>query len=394
MVSVEEAKKIIIESTKLLDVKSIDVQKILDHVLSKEVVSAIDLPPFPQSAMDGYAIRHEDLARFNNRLKLSGEMPAGSAKKQSLDEGTAIRIFTGAAVPENADTVVMQEKTSKEGEWVVINETIAKGIHIRRKGEEVNAGMLAFEKGTCINAAGVGYLSALGYTEVEVVSKPRIAILTTGDELIAPGKELDYGQVYESNSASLSAALKSTGFEHIEHYKLKDDYDATLASIAAAIKKVDVIILSGGISVGDYDYVGKALKELGTHELFYKIRQKPGKPMYYGKLEDKPVFALPGNPASLLSCFYEYVLPALRKMAGKQACFLDKRMVPLTQEYFKKGDRAQFLRGKLVNDQVTILDGQSSFMLQAFSMANCLIYIPEDKKEILQEELVEIHLLP
>lgn len=394
MITVEVAKGIVMESTSSLETTFEEVREAFHHVLADDVYAPLDLPPFHQSAMDGYAFRHADLAAVNYRLKVAGEVPAGAMSQFRLKEGEAVRIFTGAVVPENADTVVMQEKTNREGEWVTLTEDLPVGSNVRRPGEEIEKGSLAMERGTLINAAAVGFLSAMGCPAVPVFRKPKITLLITGNELVPPGEPLQHGQVYESNSATLIAALASTGFPLRQLRKLKDDYAETLRLLAAGMEKADVLIVSGGISVGDYDYVGKALKELGTEQLFYKIRQKPGKPMYFGRNGKTMIFALPGNPASLLTCFYEYVLPALRKMSGMENCFLTTQNVPLAQDYLKKGDRAQFLRGKLEGDKVTVLDGQSSFMMQAFAKADCLIYLPEDRQEIREGEKVEVHLLP
>ncbi len=391
MITVEEAfelvqKNIIPTTTK----QKQSVLKSLGFVLAKTVVSPINMPPFRQSAMDGYALNiHE-----NSNYKIIDEVKAGDGHHPVLKEGEAVRIFTGSAVPDTANTVIMQEKVTAEGTLLTINESFSINENIRPLGEQVEKGAIALEKGTKLTPAAIGYLTTLGISEIEVFTKPSIAIVTTGNELIEAGQELIYGKIYESNSGMLQTALQSLGFDKVTITKVKDDFTSTKNSLEKAISENDIVLISGGISVGDYDFVGKALLELGIEQIFYKVKQKPGKPLFFGKMKNKPVFALPGNPASALSSFYVYVQPALQKLAGNIDFSLTRLKANLTTDYFKKGARAQFLKASVKNGEVTILEGQSSAMLYTFAIANAFVYVPAEVNNLSKGDEVEVILLP
>jgi molybdopterin molybdotransferase len=234
----------------------------------------------------------------------------------------------------------------------------------------------------------------LGIEKIEVYKKPSIAILVTGNELISAGTPLKYGQIYESNAAMLKSALITLGFQQIKNYKVSDNYQDTLKVLENIISKHDVILVSGGISVGDYDFVGKALKELEVKELFYKVKQKPGKPLFFGKKNDKVIFALPGNPGAALTCFYIYVQLALQKLSGNQSYEATRLKAKSKSEFIKKGDRAQFLKAIYKMPTVEILEGQNSSMLHTFASGNALVYLSEEKGSININDEVEVILLP
>jgi len=288
----------------------------------------------------------------------------------------------------------MQEKVTVDGQKIEIDDVVSKGKNIRPLGEQIKKGKVALKKGIKLTAAAIGYLTSLGITEVEVYKKPSIAVIVTGDELIEAGKSLPYGKIYESNSIMLLNALSSLGFTNISQHKINDNYTNTLAKLDKVIKKNDMVIITGGISVGDYDFVGKALIELGVKEIFYKVKQKPGKPLFFGVKEGTTIFALPGNPAAALSCFYIYVNSALQKIAGNSDYSLTKVIAKSNSEYIKKGDRAQFLKAILKNGNVTILEGQSSAMLHTFALANSFVYVPESVNAININDDVEVIILP
>jgi len=360
------------------------------YVLFKDVYSPINMPPFRQSAMDGYALNmHQD-----STYKIIDEVKAGDGHHPILKEGEAIRIFTGSAVPDSANTVIMQEKTNREDDVLTLTSPAVENENIRPLGEQVEKGALALKKGTKLTPAAIGYLTTLGISEVEVFSKPSIAIVTTGNELIEAGQELTYGKIYESNSGMLLTALQSLGYDNVTIAKVKDDYASTMASLDKAISENDVVLISGGISVGDYDFVGKALLELGVKQIFYKVKQKPGKPLFFGKMNYKPVFALPGNPASALSSFYVYVQPSLQKLSGNLDFSLNRLKVNLTGDYFKKGARAQFLKASVKDGNVTILEGQSSAMLYTFAIANAFVYVPAEVNSLSKGDEIEVIMLP
>ena len=295
MISVAKAIEIVINnSSSMVDSKTVQLTDSLGYTLSENILSPIHMPPFRQSAMDGYALNIAN----SNSYRLIGEIKAGDNNNPKLNAGEAVRIFTGAAVPDTANAVVMQEKASKQNNTLILKSPIKLNENIRPLGEQVHQGQIALNKGTKITAAGIAYLASLGITEVKVSTKPTIAIMVTGNELAEPGCNLKYGQIYESNAIMLKVALKKHGYDDVSIHKVDDDYQKTENLLNETISKHDVVLVSGGISVGDYDFVGKALNELDVEQLFYKVKQKPGKPLFFGRNKDTYVFALPGNPAS------------------------------------------------------------------------------------------------
>jgi molybdopterin molybdotransferase len=391
MISVETALHLLETHTSPLDQsENCLVSEAAGRVLYEDVHSPIAMPPFKQSAMDGYALcTHEELV-----YKLIGEVKAGDSHEPELKKGEAIRIFTGAPVPQTANAVMMQEKVHADGPTITLTEAINLGLNIRPKGEQIEQGQLALKKGTKLTAASIGFLESLGITEVSVYKKPTVAILATGNELVKAGEPLAYGQIYESNAVMLKVALNQLGFTDTSTHKVADDYEQTRNALEELIASYDVVLISGGISVGDYDFVGKALQELEVTELFYKVKQKPGKPLFFGKKEDKVVFALPGNPASLLSCFYIYVQTALQRISGNLNFTLNRITAKSETSFTKKGDRPQFLKATYSNGKVGILEGQSSAMLHTFALANALVYVPASQNEFSINDEVEVILLP
>ena len=395
MISVDEAKQKIVEHTTLLPDESVKVIHSAGYVLARDVVSPISLPSFRQSSMDGYALSHNDVVHEAQSLPVAGEVRAGEVILQNLVPGTAVRIFTGAAVPEGATAVVMQEHTIRSQDQVMINEyPIAAGKNIRSVGQQIMKGSVALPAGTMLGAGSVGFLMGMNVTEVSVHSMPKVGILITGDELIRPGDDLLHGQVYESNSSMLEVALRSQGVKDIEICYASDELGATIDALRQLSETNDVVLASGGISVGDYDFVGKALEMVGADTIFYKVRQKPGKPLLFAKGSDTLYFALPGNPASSLVCYYEYVFPAIRKMTGHTDCFLRSIKLPIQNDYSFNGERDEFLKAVANEAEVIPLDGQESFALRSFALANALIYLPSSQSVVKKGDLVEVHLLP
>ena len=391
MITVEEAFKLVKNNiTPNEKTILIELNNSLGYVLALDVFSPINMPPFRQSAMDGYALNLHNKSNY----KIIDEIKAGDEHQPILNKGEAVRIFTGSAVPKTANTVIMQEKVTVKGIHLSINNTVSKNKNIRPLGEQVKEGALALKKGTKLTSAAIGFLLALGIYEVSVYDKPKIGIVTTGNELVEAGQKLTYGKIYESNSGMLQNGLKALGFSKVTVNKIKDDYQTTLKSLEKIISKNDMVLISGGISVGDYDFVGKALLEIGTKQIFYKVKQKPGKPLLFGKLNSKPVFALPGNPASALSNFYIYVHPALERLSGNINFSINKGIAILDSDFIKKGDRVQFLKAHHENGKVTILEGQSSAMLHTFATANVLVYKPCNINDYVKGDTVQIIHLP
>ena len=391
MITVEEALNIIQNRTGFnqhFEAKS--VQEALGYTLFENVVSPIDMPPFRQSAMDGYALN----LNGNDTFNIIGVVKAGDGHQPILKKGEAVRIFTGAPVPDSANTVIMQEKISRNENTIKLDDPITINLNIRTVGEQVKKSQLALAKDTKLTPAAIGYLSSLGIKEVNVYQKPTIAIIATGNELIEPGLHLEYGQIYESNSKMLLSTLYSLKFYDVTLHKVKDDYNETLNTLDKVIKTHDLVIISGGISVGDYDFVGEALKALHVEEHFYKVNQKPGKPLFFGTKEDTYIFALPGNPAASLTCFYMYVFTALQRLMNNEFYKLPRIQVKSESLFKKHGDRPQFLKAIYNGNAVTILEGQSSSMLQTYAICNALVFMPGEQSKIKVDDLVEVILLP
>lgn len=391
MISILEAIQLVKNNSFPLLKSSIKpIEKSGGYKLFLDVFSPLNMPPFRQSAMDGYALCLHDSLTY----QLIGEIKAGDSHQPILKKGEAVRIFTGAPVPDTANAVMMQEKVLVNNSQITLESQININHNIRPLGEQVRKGQLALEKGTKLTPAAIGYLCSLGIQEVSVFKKPNIAIVTTGNELVEAGEALVYGKIYESNSKMLQNALYNLKFYDITIHKVEDDYNKTLSKLNEVIKENDLVIISGGISVGDYDFVGKALEELKVEALFYKVKQKPGKPLFFGKKEGKIIFALPGNPAAALSCFYIYVYIALQKMMNNNDVELPRIKAKSLSKFIKHGDRPQFLKAIYNNEEVEILEGQSSAMLQTFALSNAFVYIPEDVSNIEIGDVLEVILLP
>jgi molybdopterin molybdotransferase len=386
MIQVEEALSIIEQNSYKLPVRKLKVSKSLDYVLAEAVYAPIDMPPFRQSAMDGYAFIYGDAKKF----EVVNKSKAGSYSNVKIKENQAIRIFTGAYIPDGLDTVVMQEHVAVLNGKIEIKQFPNKFANVRDKGEQIKKDELVLDKNTVINTAAIGFLTCLGITEILVYSKPNVAILVTGNELIKPGKKLPKGKIYESNSVMLEVALQKIGITKVKVFSVKDSLIATKKILKECLLKFDVVLVSGGISVGDYDFVKEALLSNGVEELFYKVNQKPGKPLFFGKKKEALVFGLPGNPASTLSSFYIYVLPALRKRMGFESIHLQKIQREIETDFINNSGKTLFLKA-LYNDQnVRVLESQSSAMLNTFAVANGLICLPFNKVQYNKGEKVDV----
>lgn len=392
MISVQEAKKIIDENVFSSEPVSLLLKDAAGLILAEDVYATTDIPAFPQSSMDGYAFSFSGWQQ-HKRLKITGEVAAGSNETFTLSPENAVRIFTGAAVPPGADTVIMQEKVQIEnGELKIEDENLKEGNSVRSKGSEIKCGALALEKENVLSPAAIGFLAGIGITAVKVYPNPSIGIIITGNELQQPGQPLQHGQVYESNSFTLKAVLQQLHIENIQILYAVDKPEIVTAALQKAIQQTDVVLLTGGISVGDYDFVLQAATECGVERLFHKIKQRPGKPLYFGKKENKLVFGLPGNPSSVLTCFYQYVIPALEKLARRKIG-LQTLNVPLKKAFQKMAGLTHFLKGFYDGKTAMPLDAQESFRLSSFAKANCLIKIDEEITSLKEGESVDVYLL-
>ena len=393
MITVEEAKGLVDQNIQILDSEIVSISNALGRVLAADVFSKIDIPGYPQSAMDGYAVNAVGDIAKGDSFKVVAEVQAGDTNTYEIQPGEATRIFTGAPNPKGGNTIVIQEIVSVQGDVITVAKAVKNGANLRERGEQIMTGDTGLQAGTVINPAGIGFLAMMGYDKVKVYKHPIIHVVVTGNELVQPGKELKHGQIYESNSVALVSAFKQYGYEVAKVHFVIDTYEDTYNTLKLALNEADVVIASGGISVGDYDFVGKAFRDLGVNEIFYKVKQKPGKPLFFAMKENAAVFALPGNPASALTGLYQYVLPSINKMAGHGFESLKTAMLPLIGGYSKKGTRAQFLKGFITPDGVEIMEGQSSAMMHTYAITNALIYIPWNQEETKDGEEVLVYLM-
>lgn len=389
MISVQDAFAVLQNNLPALQQVEYSLIQARKHILAEAVFSPINMPPFRQSAMDGYA-----LCLFDGRdYEIIGEIKAGDSHLVELMPGQALKTFTGAAVPDSAQAVIQIELVSEKDGRLYLEEQVKAETNVRPVGEQISVGELALEKGTLLNAAAIGFLAGLGFTTVKVFKKPSVGIVVTGNELVKPGDPLEYGKVYESNGIMLESALKESYFDAVMLYEVNDDFENTKNIIQEALSANDVVLVSGGISVGDYDFVARAVKELEVETLFYKVNQKPGKPLFAGKAKEKIVFALPGNPAAALTCFYVYVLPTLSILMGKAPNYNQSKKISIAHDYSVRNTRSQFLKANIVNDEANVLSHQASSMLNSFSVSNGLVYVPDGTYELKIGDKVEVYLL-
>ncbi|MFL5896786.1 MAG: gephyrin-like molybdotransferase Glp [Thermoleophilaceae bacterium] len=392
LLSVDEARHRILSAVRPLPSEVVSADDVLGRVLAEDVVSELDLPPFRSSAMDGYAV----IAGDGGELPIIGESRAGHPYEGALRGGEAVRISTGAVVPEGADAVVPVERTTESGELVRVPAT-EPGGNVREAGEDVHAGDVVLEAGTAIGAAETGMLAALGRETVQCRRRPSVAIVATGDELRPPGEPLAPGQIYDSNAATLSAYAELAGATVASFRGIRDTASATTDALGAALGgDPDVVCVSGGVSVGPHDHVKAALDDLGVEEVFWRVSLKPGKPTWFGTRERRLVFGLPGNPVSAAVTFLLFVRPALRALQGADPGAARSRAV-LDAPIRENRDREQAVRCTLrVADDgfhVTPTGPQGSHVLSSMLGAGALALIPAGDGEIAPGTRVAVELL-
>ncbi len=391
MIEPAEALKKILEHVKPRPSVRVKLEEAFRYFIAKPVLAPYDHPFFDQSAMDGYALRFEEL-KPGQRLRVSGESGAGTTEVPEPAAGEAVRIFTGAPVPESADTVIMQEHVHREGNEITIEKMPSKkGLHIRRKGEQIKKGSIALEAGMRLDAPAIGFLASIGVEHVEICRPPRTVIINTGSEFLEEGEALKKGKIFESNGIMLQEALRHENIK-AEKKRVRDSKSMMREMIRLEADRSDLLLITGGVSVGEYDFTPDALQAAGFRIVFHKVKQKPGKPLLFAVREDCIAFGLPGNPRSVLSSFYLYVLPALHRLCGASKPGLMQTGFPLQEEVVNPGDRTLYLSGTVKDGKAQPLSGQGSHMLQSFSLAEILIEIPPGGKK--EGDLVKIFFLP
>jgi molybdopterin molybdotransferase len=371
MISEEEARRKILEAIQPLPPGHLLISQALGRFSAEDYFARLPLPNFDNSAMDGYAIVAGSCKK-GERLRVIGEQPAGPDRKLRLSPGAAVRIFTGAPIPRGADAVVMQEDVVREGDEIVINTSVEAGEFVRWRGCDLAEDQKILAKGEQIRAATTALLASQGLTDVTVGGEVNAAIISTGDELVKPGEKIAPGQIYESNSALLDALLQRSGaiVKSVEH--CRDERESLIDAIKRGTKN-HILIITGGVSVGEHDLVKDALHELGAKIGIWRVAIKPGKPFLFGKLDECAVFGLPGNPVSTFVTFLQFVHPAIFKLVG--AANLDLPHVPakLAVDLTNDSDRAHYIRGKLEHDRFTPVGRQESHALFGLSQSNAML---------------------
>jgi molybdenum cofactor synthesis domain-containing protein len=393
-VSIDEARNAVLEHVKVLGSEEVVLDDALGRALAADASAPNDVPPFAASAMDGFAIRVADTIDGSAQLQVIGESKAGAAAGVAVRRGTAVRISTGAPIPEGADAVVPQELTTSENSTVVIDGQIALGYHIRCAGEDIRAGELVVSAGCLLGPAELGVLASMNIPRPRVVRRPRVAIAGTGDELTDPGKPLKPGSIRDSNGPALGGAVHRAGAELVTRMRVGDDLEATVAVLGAGLRDVDMLITTGGVSVGPHDHVRPALKRLGFREVFAGVKMKPGRPTTFAVGEDGTlVFALPGNPVSALMGFRLFVVPALDAMLGRETVIHPVNAVA-DEELPGAIGRTTIVRCRttLHDDgwHVRPTKSQDSHILTSMLGVDALALVPADRTQIAPGEPVEI----
>jgi molybdopterin molybdotransferase len=362
------------------------------RVLAADLAAGVALPGFDNSAMDGYAASAADVASTPVRLPVADDIPAGRTDVVPLTPGTVQRIMTGAPLPAGADVIVPVELTDGATDVVEIREAPPPGTHVRRVGEDIAAGSVVVPAGTALGAAQLGVAAAVGLVDVPVRRRPRVVILSTGSELVTPGHPLLPGQIYESNSELLMAAVEEAGGEARRLRFVPDDVNRFLAAIRTELAGADLLITSGGVSAGAYEVVKDAFQTLGTVE-FAKVGMQPGGPQGAGTVDGVPVVTLPGNPVSAFVSFEVFVRPALRRALGHarpERLHVPARLGgPLTSP----SGRRQYLRGYYESGEVSQVGGPGSHLVAHLARANCLVVVPEDMTELPAGAEVDVWLI-
>ena len=367
----------------------------LGRILCDGLHAPVNVPPWDNSAMDGYAVRSEDLPTARQRrLKIIGTAMAGSPYPGAVASGQCVRIMTGGVVPRGCDTVIMQEQALREGDDISVGDGHTPGEHVRRAGEDLAAGQRVLRAGRRITPADMGLLASLGVERIDVFRRPCVASFSTGDELRPVGETLDEGAIYDSNRYALHGALQQIGIETVEIGIVRDKQDALQAALVAAAERAEAIITTGGVSVGDADFVRDSLAKLGEIH-FWKVGVKPGRPFAFGRIGNAWLFGLPGNPVSTMVTYYQFVQPALRRLMGEEVIPPLKFKVTCVTALKKAPGRMEFQRGVLHTNAsgetvVRSTGAQGSNILSSMSDANCFILLPAEWGDVPAGTLVEV----
>jgi molybdopterin molybdotransferase len=390
MISFAEARALILDAATPLGAEPLDLAQAWGRALAEDAAAREDIPLRDDSAMDGFAVRAADaagaLADHPVRLKIAGEAPAGRPWDGTLPAGEAIRVFTGGLIPGGADAVVPVEKTRSDGDGALILEAPKPGAFIRRAGGDMARGAVVLKKGHLLDAGALGVLAALGIARPKVARAPRVALLMSGDELVDPGEPLQPGQVRDVSSFTLAALASEAGALTVLKLRVRDDLDALRQAMERAFAEADVVLSAGGVSMGgERDLLRPAFREAGGEEIFWRVAQKPGKPLAFGRLGEKLWFGLPGNPVSVWTCFHAYVAPALRRMTGLPDDPLSPLRVVARDRVPTPAPLTHFLRCRLEapsGQWVARMDErQGSSLVSTLADHDALLIVPPDASE-------------
>lgn len=374
-----------------------DIRSSLGRILAEDISSPINVPGGTNSAMDGYAINSADIpASGRKELHVAGTTLAGKPWKEAVKPGECVRIMTGAIMPDGADTVVMQEHVEQAEQAIFIDHTVQAGGNVRQAGEDIGIGDTILTRGTEMTPADIGLVASLGLAQIRVYRRPKVAFFSTGDELRSVGEPLEDGQIYDSNRYTLFGMLQRLGVEILDMGVVRDDQSALQAAFEKGAANADILITSGGVSVGEADYVKDILQKVGEVN-FWKVAMKPGRPLAFGRMKDCHFFGLPGNPVSVMVTFYQFVQPALRHFMGAKMIEPVQFRVICQSRLKKKPGRVEYQRGILGRDengQLTVRKTgmQGSGILRSMSQANCFIILPMESGEV--EPGMEVNVQP
>ncbi len=399
-ITVAEAREIILAAIRPLGAEKVAIPESLGRVLAETVTSPWDIPPLDNTAMDGYAVRSADVAAASAdrlvTLDVIEDLPAGRIAAGTVVSGTAIRIMTGAPMPTGADAVVRVEDIRTQGSKVLVQAAVPSGEHVRRAGEDVREGDKVLEAGSLLTAAAVGMLSSLGRAFVQVTQRPRVAVLSTGDELVDVDGDRRGGRIIASNSYSLAAQVRESGAIPVS-LGIAPDSPAAIEAKLREASACDAILSSGGVSVGDYDFIKDVLRGLGSEMQFWRVAMKPGHPLAFGLLAGKPAFGLPGNPVSCMVSFEQFVRPALLKMMGHRDLFRPVVRAHLRETLRQKPGRTSFVRAIVTRESdglaVRSTGSQSSGVLLSMVRANGLLIFPADRAELPEGSETDVQII-
>jgi molybdopterin molybdotransferase len=378
MISEEEARAKILGQVRVLPARQLSILRALDRYAAEDYFARLPLPNFDNSAMDGYAVIAAE-AKAGKRLHIVGEQPAGANRQLRVSAGEAIRIFTGAPMPAGADSIVMQEDTTCRGDEIVVNVDVDPAEFVRQRGCDLAEGQKILSKGEQVRATMMALLASQGLAEIVVAAEVRAAIVSTGDELAKPGEKLRPGEIYESNSVLLGALLQRCGAVVASSRHCADNASALRETFATAATN-QILVVSGGVSVGEHDLVQSALRSIGAEIDIWRVAIKPGKPFLFGRVGDCFVFGLPGNPVSAFVTFLKFARPAILKMMGANDLDLPKTRAKLTVDVTNNSERAHYIRGKLEEGKFAQVGRQESHALFGLSQANALLRLAAGAK--------------